>query len=205
LVKQNSNENSRFEIRLRILVHKMAASSQIDDLLQCPICLEIFFDPKVLDCQHTFCANCLKVHLSSSTGLFRSAANAIDCMFFYLFKKKIRKINPSVPQLGPICRRRTNLLNNSIDSLPGNYIVRDIIERQYGTQTPERPSGYTQRIRDRIEKLQKNDKSDEKEEEENYMDYLKPAAAALVGVLGGLLLAKGVQKFCDKNKEQDEH
>jgi len=37
------------------------------------------------------------------------------------------------------------------------------------------------------------------------MDYLKPAAAALVGVLGGLLLAKGVQKFCDKNKEQDEH
>jgi len=163
----------------------MAASSQIDDLLQCPICLEIFFDPKVLDCQHTFCANCLKVHLSSSTGLFRSAANAIDC---------------------PICRRRTNLLNNSIDSLPGNYIVRDIIERQYGTQTPERPSGYTQRIRDRIEKLQKNDKSDEKEEEEeNYMDYLKPAAAALVGVLGGLLLAKGVQKFCDKNKEQDEH
>lgn len=36
------------------------------------------------------------------------------------------------------------------------------------------------------------------------MDYVKPAAAALIGVLGGLLLAKGVKKFCDKDKEQDE-
>ncbi|CAF1529578.1 unnamed protein product, partial [Adineta steineri] len=37
------------------------ASNKIDDLLQCPICLEVFYDPKVLDCQHTFCNNCLKV------------------------------------------------------------------------------------------------------------------------------------------------
>lgn len=161
----------------------MAASSQIDDLLQCPICLEIFYDPKVLDCQHTFCSNCLKVHLSSSSlsGLIRSPVSAVDC---------------------PICRRRTNLLNNSIDSLPGNYIVRDIIERQYGIQPPERPSDYNQRIRERIEKLQNNEKSDEKEE--NYLDYLKPAAAALAGVLGGLLLAKGVQKLRDKHREQDD-
>lgn len=31
--------------------------------------------------------------------------------------------------------------------------------------------------------------------------YLKPAAAAVVGVLGGLLLAKVVQKSCDKDKK----
>ncbi len=106
---------------------------------------------------------------------------------------------------GPVCRRRTNLINNSIDSLPGNYIVRDIIERQYGTRAPERPAGYTQQIRDRIQKLQNGEDEKEKEEETNYMDYIKPAAAALVGVLGGLLLAKAVKKNCQNDKKQDGH
>ena len=101
--------------------------------------------------------------------------------------------------LGPICRRRTNLINNSIDSLPGNYIVRDIIERQHGSSAPERPPGYSQQIRDRIQKLQSGE-PEKKEEETDYMEYIKPAAAALVGVLGGLLLAKGVKKIVDNNK-----
>jgi hypothetical protein len=109
----------------------------------------------------------------------------------------------SIQNKGPICRRRSNLINNSVDSLPGNYIVRDIIERQYGTITPSRPAGYAQQIQNRIEKLRKSD--DEKEDEIDYMEYIKPAAAALVGVLGGLLLAKGVKKLCDNNKKQGEH
>ncbi|CAF1298715.1 unnamed protein product [Adineta steineri] len=160
------------------------ASNKIDDLLQCPICLEVFYDPKVLDCQHTFCNNCLKVHLAASARMF-STTNSVEC---------------------PICRRRTNLINNSIDSLPGNYIVRDIIERQYGTASPERPPGYTQQIRDRIQKLQNGEeKEKEKEEETDYMEYLKPAVAALAGVLGGLLLAKGVKKLSDNNKKHDGH
>ncbi|CAF2836353.1 unnamed protein product [Rotaria sp. Silwood2] len=159
----------------------MATASNIDDLLQCPICLEIFHDPKVLDCQHTFCANCLKVHLSSSSSILRTP-NAIDC---------------------PVCRRRSNLINNSIDSLPGNYIVRDIIERKYGTATPDRPAGYNQQIQDRIKKLQKAD--EEEKDDINYSDYVKPAAAALIGVVGGLLLAKGVKKLCDNEKKRNGH
>lgn len=55
----------------------MATGTNIDDLLQCPICLEIFYEPKVLDCQHTFCANCLKVHLASPSS--SRLANAIEC------------------------------------------------------------------------------------------------------------------------------
>lgn len=62
----------------------MATASKIDDLLQCPICLEIFHDPKVLDCQHTFCTNCLKVHQTSSSNVLRTA-NAVDCKFFFSF------------------------------------------------------------------------------------------------------------------------
>jgi len=54
--------------------------------------------------------------------------------------------------------------------------------------------------------LQNGENEKEKEEEEtNYMDYVKPAAAALVGVLGGLLLAKVVKKNCQNDKKQDGH
>ncbi len=49
------------------------------------------------------------------------------------------------------------------------------------------------------------EKEEEKEDETDYMDYIKPAAAALIGVLGGLLLAKGVKKLCDNDKKQDGH
>ncbi len=48
------------------------------------------------------------------------------------------------------------------------------------------------------------EKEEEKEDETDYMDYIKPAAAALIGVLGGLLLAKGVKKLCDNDKKQNK-
>lgn len=105
-------------------------------------------------------------------------------MFSFLFKYlKIK---------GPTCRARSNLINNSIDCLPGNYIVRDIIERQYGTTTPPRPPGYGEQIQDRIQKMRKEDEGFDLEK------YVKPAAAALLGVLGGLLLAKGVKTMRNK-------
>jgi len=151
----------------------MATASNFDDLLQCPICLDILHDPKVLDCQHTFCANCLRVH-HTTTARTLGVQNFIDC---------------------PTCRTRSNLINNSIDSLPGNYIVRDIIERQYGTTTPVRPPGYAQQIQDRLQKMKKEDEGFDLEK------YIKPAAAALLGLLGGLLLAKGVKSMTDKNKK----
>lgn len=59
------------------------ASSNIDDLLQCPICLDILHDPKVLDCQHTFCSNCLKVHHASASRR-HGEANSIDCRLYLL-------------------------------------------------------------------------------------------------------------------------
>ena len=104
---------------------------------------------------------------------------------------------------GPVCRRRSHLLGNSIDSLPGNYIVRDIIERQHGTLPAERPSNHTQHIQARLKNMDKPAKDDD--DETDYMDFVKPAAAALIGVLGGLLLAKGVKKLCDKKKQHDDH
>ena len=97
------------------------------------------------------------------------------------------------------------MINHSIDSLPGNYIVRDIIERQYGIQTPNRSPGYSQQIQDRVRKLQRGENEKEKEDDQGYMEYVKPAAAALLGVLGGLLLAKGVKKLFEDDKKENRH
>jgi hypothetical protein len=41
----------------------------------------------------------------------------------------------------------------------------------------------------------------EDDERFDFEKYVKPAAAALLGVLGGILLAKGVKKMCDKDKK----
>lgn len=62
----------------------MATASNFDDLLQCPICLEVLNDPKVLDCQHTFCANCLKVHHATECQR-RRTENFLDCKFTFFF------------------------------------------------------------------------------------------------------------------------
>lgn len=37
-----------------------AILKKLDDLVLCPICLNRFLSPKTLECQHSFCAKCLK-------------------------------------------------------------------------------------------------------------------------------------------------
>ena len=81
----NHNHSQQFLFRLQIYTRPidsptvpMASASSIDDLLQCPICLDVLHDPKVLDCQHTFCANCLAAHLAATRRVF-GTTNSIDC------------------------------------------------------------------------------------------------------------------------------
>jgi hypothetical protein len=45
------------------------------------------------------------------------------------------------------------------------------------------------------------EKKQERDEETDFGQYIKPAVGALFGILGGLLLAKGVQKICEKDKK----
>ncbi|XP_041379739.1 tripartite motif-containing protein 59-like, partial [Gigantopelta aegis] len=44
----------------------MATASSIDDQISCSLCLEIFIDPRVLPCGHTFCLTCLQNHIDAN-------------------------------------------------------------------------------------------------------------------------------------------
>jgi hypothetical protein len=46
---------------------KLAYShSTMEDILQCPLCLDRYHDPRALPCQHVFCCSCLKTIISSN-------------------------------------------------------------------------------------------------------------------------------------------
>ena len=39
--------------------------SNLADLLECPLCLDKYQRPRILPCQHTFCEECLQLHINS--------------------------------------------------------------------------------------------------------------------------------------------
>ena len=39
---------------------KETAAKQLRDITECPLCMHVFTDPRVLPCIHTFCLECLK-------------------------------------------------------------------------------------------------------------------------------------------------
>lgn len=41
------------------LTDQQARLREVDQRLSCPVCLERFRDPRLLDCNHTFCKKCL--------------------------------------------------------------------------------------------------------------------------------------------------
>ena len=38
----------------------MATAKQLDDITECPICTEVYTDPRVLPCGHTYCLKCIE-------------------------------------------------------------------------------------------------------------------------------------------------
>ena len=39
---------------------EMATARQLDDITECPICTEVYTDPRVLPCVHTYCLKCIE-------------------------------------------------------------------------------------------------------------------------------------------------
>jgi hypothetical protein len=75
-------------------------SLMLEELLECPICMNSYDDPHVLPCQHTFCKGCIVTLKGNNED------NRIMC---------------------PICRE-THVLANGVDGLPANYTMKRLIE-----------------------------------------------------------------------------
>ncbi|XP_022091364.1 E3 ubiquitin-protein ligase TRIM71-like [Acanthaster planci] len=89
----------------------MAASSlleKIGDFLECQICLETFKHPKVLQCLHTFCQNCLDQMAPNGT-------NTVVC---------------------PTCRGETVLPGEGVVDLKNNFVLANLLELVTSLQKP---------------------------------------------------------------------
>ncbi|XP_006818884.1 E3 ubiquitin-protein ligase TRIM71-like [Saccoglossus kowalevskii] len=91
-----------------------------EDFLSCSICLEIYKNPKVLPCLHTFCQQCLVTFKAKSGGVLKCATCRIQCdtpiqelkSNFFLSSlldtyQRQRQLSTDHPQECEICQEKT--------------------------------------------------------------------------------------------------
>jgi len=77
------------------------------ELIECPICRDVFTDPRILPCSiHTFCAACLKTY-SASQQQSGSGRRSMSC---------------------PVCRTTFTLPPGGVNDLPVNTIVTRLLD-----------------------------------------------------------------------------
>ena len=80
------------------------ALQKLEDQLTCAVCLEPYTDPKLLQCFHVFCENCLK-HLVRQTP----QGQVVEC---------------------PTCRHPTSLPQNGVPGLQGAFLMHHLFDIQ---------------------------------------------------------------------------
>ncbi|XP_038052433.1 tripartite motif-containing protein 45-like [Patiria miniata] len=84
-----------------------AAKTVLDNIsqghLECPICCCRFKDPKMLDCLHSFCLNCLDEMMSKQ----KSETEKITC---------------------PVCRRETQVPDGGLQSLSSSFFLISLVD-----------------------------------------------------------------------------
>src|SRR6218665_521099 len=83
---------------------RIKKQDELDDMITCSICTEVYTDPKGLPCLHTFCMKCIQ-----QTGL------------------KTNK-GPGDEMPCPICRRLFNIPPNGFHGLPRNFFIESLIQ-----------------------------------------------------------------------------
>ncbi|XP_022337744.2 uncharacterized protein LOC111133561 [Crassostrea virginica] len=85
-------------------------SPQVNDLIVCPICFEVYREPKSLpNCLHTFCKSCIKSY--SVTSVNKNSKNTFEC---------------------PVCRACYHDVGDCdtwVDSLPNNHLIISLIDQ----------------------------------------------------------------------------
>ena len=71
------------------------------DITECPMCLELYSNPRVLPCVHTFCLKCIECFARQN----QTAGLSVSC---------------------PLCRKYVTA--GTIDELPKNYFVQKLLD-----------------------------------------------------------------------------
>ena len=79
----------------------MATAKQLNDVMECPICTEVFTDPRVLPCVHTYCLKCIKAWRDKQSG------DKLAC---------------------PVCRKEFTLPSSGVEGLPKNFYVANFVQ-----------------------------------------------------------------------------
>ena len=81
----------------------MATAKRLANIIECPICTEVFSDPRVLPCVHTFCLKCIRKYIGE-------------------------KENQQKELVCPLCRTKFTLPSNRVGDLPKNFFVNDFLQ-----------------------------------------------------------------------------
>lgn len=87
------------------------SDNPLEELVQCPICLDKLTEPRMLPCQHTFCLECLKSHVIAKQLILNPSSNS----------DKILQC--------PVCQQKVRLENGleSLKALPSNRYIDSLL------------------------------------------------------------------------------
>ena len=80
----------------------MATAKLLDDITECPICTEVYTDPRVLPCGHTYCLKCIEAWSKD-----KQPGDELNC---------------------PLCRKQFTLPGNGVSDLPKNFIITNFLQ-----------------------------------------------------------------------------
>jgi len=80
----------------------MATAKQLDEITECPICTEVYTDPRVLPCVHTYCLKCIEAWSKD-----KQPGDKLAC---------------------PLCRKEFTLSSNGVKDLPKNFFVANFLQ-----------------------------------------------------------------------------
>ena len=79
----------------------MASAQSLDEVTECPICTEMYTDPRVLPCIHTYCLKCIE-----GCGRDKQPGDKLSC---------------------PVCRKEFVIPDNGLAELPKNFFVNKLL------------------------------------------------------------------------------
>jgi len=83
------------------MARQVSVEEEVDDMVECSICTEVFTDPRVLPCIHTFCLKCLV-----NCGKDKQPGDIMPC---------------------PLCRKEFAIPDDGLQSMQKNFLMEKLV------------------------------------------------------------------------------